>query len=124
MKKNSSSSPTRRKRSTHSRRSSSKAAPSIPKLELQKDLAEFVASCLSRKVEFLIVGGYAVALHGSPRFTKDIDLFIACSPHNAERIETVLREFGVSEAEVTRADILKPDYAIQLGRPPNRIDIL
>jgi hypothetical protein len=124
MKKNSKSSVTRRKPSTPSPRSSKKAVPSIPKLALQKDLAEFVASCLSHKVDFLIVGGYAVALHGYPRFTKDIDLLIACSPKNAERVEHVLREFGVPENEVTRADILKPNYAIQVGRPPNRVDLL
>jgi hypothetical protein len=124
MKRNSKSSATRSKPSTPSPRSSKKAAPSIPKLNLQKDLADFVASCLSHKVEFLIVGGYAVALHGYPRFTKDIDLLIACSLKNAERIECVLREFGVPESEVARADILKPGYAIQVGRPPNRVDLL
>src|SRR5882724_5868955 len=113
MNKNSNSSRIRRKRSTPSRRSSGKGVRSIPKLELQKDLAEFVALCLSRKVEFLVVGGYAMALHGAPRFTKDIDLFIACSSHNAQQVESVLREFGVSKAEVSRADILKPGYAIQ-----------
>jgi hypothetical protein len=124
MKKNSKSSATPRKRSTRSRRSSKPAARSIPKIDLQKDLADFVASCLSHKVDFLIVGGYAVALHGYPRFTKDIDLLIACSPRNAARVENVLREFGVSENEVTLADILKPQYAIQVGRPPNRVDLL
>lgn len=124
MKKNSKSSAIRSKLSTPSPRSSKKAGPSIPKLKLQKDLADFVASCLSHKVEFLVVGGYAVALHGYPRFTKDIDLLIASSPRNAERIERVLREFGVPESEVARADILKPAYAIQVGRPPNRADLL
>jgi hypothetical protein len=124
MKKNSNSSATRKKLSTPSRRSSKKAAPSTPKLQLQKDLADFVASCLSHKVKFLIVGGYAVALHGAPRFTKDIDLLIACSLENAVQLEQVLREFGVSEKEVSRADLLKPGYAIQVGRPPNRVDIL
>lgn len=124
MKKSSSSSQTRRKRSTPSRRSSSKAARSTPKLELQKDLADFVALCLSQKVEFLIVGGYAVALHGYPRFTKDIDLFVACSPENAKRLETVLRRFGLSSRDVTHEDLLKPGYAIQIGRAPNRVDIL
>src|SRR5881394_2144110 len=124
MKKNSKSSTTRRKPSTPSRRSSKKAVPSIPKLELQKDLADFVASCLSHKVDFLVVGGYAVALHGAPRFTKDIDLLIACSPKNAARVERVLREFGVPESEITREDILKPGYAIQVGGPPNRVNLL
>src|SRR5262245_53933 len=102
MKKNSNSSRIPRNRSTPSRRSSSKAVPSIPKIELQKDLAEFVGLCLSRKVDFLIVGGYAMALHGAPRFTKDIDLFIHISAQNVERMEGVLREFGVSESEVCR----------------------
>ena len=124
MKKNSSSSAIRRKRSTRSRQSSNKGALSIPKLQLQKDLADFVALSLLRKVKFLIVGGYAMALHGAPRFTKDIDLFIESSRENAIRMEGVLREFGISEEEVRLEDIFKPGYVIQIGRPPNRVDVL
>lgn len=71
MKKGSSSSRTRKSRSTSSRPSSRKGVRSIPKIELQKDLAEFVEWCLLRKVEFLVVGGYAMALHGFPRFSRE-----------------------------------------------------
>jgi hypothetical protein len=72
--------------------SSKQDARSIPKLELQKDLRDFVALCLLKKVEFIVVGGYATALHGAPRFTNDIDFLIRISQDNAENVEGVLRE--------------------------------
>ena len=93
-------------------------------MTLQKDIREFVALLLSRKVDFLLVGGYALAFHGSPRFTEDIDFLVMVSPENAARLEQVLQEFGFGELGVTAAHFLEPDQVIQLGRSPNRIDIL
>ncbi|MAS93897.1 MAG: hypothetical protein CMO55_11950 [Verrucomicrobiales bacterium] len=93
-------------------------------MELQKDIREFVELLLSEKVEFLLVGGYALAVHGAPRFTEDIDFLIQVSPENADRIIGVIEKFGFGDLEIERDDFLKADYIIQLGMAPNRIDLL
>lgn len=93
-------------------------------MELQKDIREFIASFLSHKVEFLLVGGYALAFYGAPRFTEDIDFLVRISPENAKRIEVALASFGFQSAGITHADFLEPEQVIQLGRPPHRIDLL
>lgn len=93
-------------------------------MELQKDIREFIESLLSHKVEFLLVGGYALAFHGAPRFTEDIDFLLRISPENAERVESVLEKFGFGKTGIGRQDFLQPAQVIQLGRPPNRIDLL
>jgi Nucleotidyl transferase AbiEii toxin, Type IV TA system len=93
-------------------------------MKLHKDIREFIALCLSRKVEFLLVGGYALAYHGAPRFTEDIDLMVMVSPENADNLSNVITEFGFGGAGITRDDFLEPDQVIQLGRAPHRIDLL
>jgi hypothetical protein len=93
-------------------------------MKLHQDIREFVELCLLRKVEFLLVGGYALAFHGAPRFTEDIDLMVLVSPENADKLHAVLSDFGFGEAGITRDDFLEPGQVIQLGRAPNRIDIL
>jgi hypothetical protein len=93
-------------------------------MKLQKDIREFIGLLLSRKVEFLLVGGYALAFHGAPRFTEDIDFLVLVSPENAEKLAGVLDDFGFDELGLTSADFLVPDQVIQLGRAPNRIDLL
>jgi len=93
-------------------------------MKLHQDIREFIELCLSRKVEFLLVGGYALAFHGAPRFTEDIDLMVLVSPENADRLHGVLTEFGFGDAGIIRDDFLDADQVIQLGRAPNRIDIL
>lgn len=93
-------------------------------MKLHKDIREFIALCLSQKVEFLLVGGYALAFHGAPRFTEDIDLMVLVSPANADKLFRVLTDFGFGGAGVTRDDFLESDQVVQLGRAPNRIDIL
>jgi hypothetical protein len=72
----------------------------------------------------LVVGGHAVALHGHPRFTGDLDIWIATDPENAAQVAKVLRDFGFGGLKFTSHDFERPGYAIQLGRPPHRIDIL
>ncbi|MDA0766445.1 MAG: nucleotidyl transferase AbiEii/AbiGii toxin family protein [Verrucomicrobia bacterium] len=94
------------------------------KITLPKDSREFIELLLSQKVEFLLVGGYALAFHGAPRFTEDIDLFVMVSPQNADRIIKVLDDFGFGGIGITSADFLEPDQVIQLGRTPHRIDLL
>jgi predicted nucleotidyltransferase len=93
-------------------------------VKLQRDLREFVESLNDHGVEFLIVGGYAVAFHGYPRFTGDIDLFIRPSNDNARRVINVLDAFGFGSAGVTEADLTTPGKVVQLGAPPSRIDLL
>jgi hypothetical protein len=93
-------------------------------MDLPKDFREFIALFLSHKVEFLLVGGYALAYHGAPRFTEDIDFLVRISPENAKRIEAVLRDFGFGSIGISSADFLEPEQVVQFGRPPRRIDLL
>lgn len=75
-------------------------------------------------VRFLVVGGFAVAVHGIPRYTKDLDLWVECSPDNAQRLVAVLADFGFESLGLTVDDFTTPDLVIQLGYEPNRIDLL
>ena len=87
-------------------------------------LREFIESLNSTNVEYLIVGGYAVAFHGHPRFTADIDFFIAVNPQNAQAVVNAIDQFGFGSLGLTPADFLQPDAIIQIGHPPNRIDLI
>ncbi|MFH2043862.1 MAG: DUF6036 family nucleotidyltransferase [Pseudomonadota bacterium] len=91
---------------------------------LSKDFKEFIELLNTNKVKYLVVGGYAVALHGHPRYTKDIDIWIELSPDNAARILIALDNFGFGSLNLKPEDFLEKDQIIQLGYPPNRIDLL
>jgi predicted nucleotidyltransferase len=91
---------------------------------LDKNLREFIELLNSAKVEYLIVGGHAVGYHGKPRFTGDIDFFLAVSEQNAEAVMGALNKFGFGEIGLSAEDFLKPDFVVQLGYPPNRIDLV
>jgi hypothetical protein len=91
---------------------------------LSKDFREFIELLNENKVRYLVVGGYAVAIHGHPRYTKDLDIWIELSSENAENILQALKKFGFGELGLKPADFLERDQIIQLGYPPNRIDIL
>lgn len=93
-------------------------------MKLQKDIREFIALLISEKVEFLLVGGYALAYHGAPRFTEDIDFFVATSEANAVRLDKVLHRFGFGGLGLTQKDFLEENQVFQLGRAPHRIDLL
>jgi hypothetical protein len=93
-------------------------------MTLQKDLREFVELFLSRNIDFLVVGAFAVAHHGYPRTTGDIDLFVRVNPENAEKIADAVREFGFGALGLQPADFLQQDMTIQMGFEPVRIDIL
>jgi hypothetical protein len=93
-------------------------------MEVQKDFKEFLALLNAHKVDFMIVGGYALAYHGAPRYTGDMDVFVKPDRKNAQRIIEVLKEFGFSSLELSFDDFQKEDNVIQLGLPPVRIDIL
>ncbi|MFT5142572.1 MAG: putative nucleotidyltransferase [Rhodothermales bacterium] len=93
-------------------------------MNLAPDFKEFVASLHANKVRFLIVGGYAVAFHGHPRYTKDLDVWIEISSENAAGLVQALIDFGFAEVGLGVADFMTPKRVIQLGRPPLRIDLL
>jgi hypothetical protein len=91
---------------------------------LHKDLRELLGLFRSNDVEFLIVGGHAVAFHGHPRFTEDVDCFVRPSTENGGRIVRALRQFGFASLGVQAEDFAVADRMIQLGRAPNRVDLL
>jgi len=91
---------------------------------LSKDFKEFIELLNTNDVKYLVVGGYAVALHGHPRYTKDLDVWIELSPGNADRILSALDKFGLGSLNLKQDDFLEENQIIQLGYPPNRIDLL
>ena len=91
---------------------------------LAQDFEDFVKLLNQYQVEYMIVGGYALAFHGKPRHTGDLDIWINISEENAERMLKVLKAFGLSSMGFEKEDFLKPGYISQIGYPPLRIDIL
>ncbi len=91
---------------------------------LNQDFKEFIKSLNEANVRYLIVGGYAVAFHGHPRYTKDLDVWIWLDKGNAKKLIIALDDFGFGSLGLKAEDFLNPDDVIQLGYPPNRIDIL
>jgi predicted nucleotidyltransferase len=91
---------------------------------LEKDLLELLALFRSKGVEFLVVGGHAVAYHGYPRLTEDLDLFVRPDVANGARVVEALEEFGFGSLELQPSDFQAGDRVIQLGRRPNRVDLL
>jgi hypothetical protein len=93
-------------------------------MELQRDLSEFLSLLLSKKVDFLIVGAHAVAYYGHPRLTGDLDILIRLTEKNVQNVEQVCCDFGFAGPPFIASEFLKPGQIFQLGRVPNRIDIL
>ena len=91
---------------------------------LSKDFKEFIALLNAHNVRYLLVGAYAVALHGYPRYTKDLDVWVELSAANADGLLRALEEFGFGSLGLKSEDFLESDQVIQLGYPPNRIDIV
>jgi predicted nucleotidyltransferase len=94
------------------------------RIKFEKDFLEFISLCNKHKVEYLVIGGYAVAIHGYPRYTKDIDVSIQISVKNAEAMIEVMKEFGFASLNLTSEDFIKVGGFIQLGYEPLRIDIV
>ncbi len=92
--------------------------------QLQSDLSEFIALLNSNGVEYLVVGGHAVAFHGHPRLTGDTDFFIRPTRENGARLLRVLDAFGFGDLPLNAEDFTTSGRVVQLGRPPNRIDLL
>ena len=93
-------------------------------LKIPRDSKEFIELLNKNEVRYLIVGGYAVAFHGHPRMTGDIDFFVERSEENARKLAAVLTEFGFAGLGLTASDFLEPETIVQLGYPPNRIDLV
>lgn len=93
-------------------------------MPLSKDLREFVESLNSNKVDYLVVGAFAVAWYGYPRFTADLDILIRPESTNAIRVLEALRQFGFGALDIGIEDLIAAGQIIQLGVKPNRIDIL
>jgi hypothetical protein len=93
-------------------------------MELQNDFEDLCASLNGRSVDYLIVGGYALAFHGAPRFTGDIDIFVRPAPDNIDRLLTALGDFGFRESPVRPEDLLCEGKILELGRPPVQVHIM
>jgi predicted nucleotidyltransferase len=88
-----------------------------------QDFREFLKSLNDNHVRYLVIGGYAVAYHGHPRYTKDMDVWVASDKENAAQIVKALDDFGFASLGLKEEDFLEPGQIIQLGYPPNRIDL-
>jgi hypothetical protein len=93
-------------------------------MEVQPDFKELLALFNDHRVSYVIVGGYALAFHGAPRFTGDLDIFVKPDHENATRIITALDTFGFASLGLTAVDFESPDQVIQLGVPPVRVDLI
>ena len=91
---------------------------------VNEDFLDLLSSFVRADVRFLVVGGYAVGVHGHPRATKDLDLWIQSSVANARRVLRALREFGAPLGELCVQDLSTPDKGFKMGQPPRRIDVL
>ena len=93
-------------------------------MELYPDFKELLELLNAHKVDYLIVGGYALALHGYPRFTGDLDIYLGIQQDNAKKVLSVLQEFGFGALNLSEEDFTQSDQIIQLGIPPIRIDFI
>ena len=93
-------------------------------MKAEKDFEEFIGLLNKNKIEYMVVGAYALALYAKPRNTGDLDIFINRSPENASRLISVLNEFGMEGTGIYEKDFLTDGRIIQLGVSPVRIDII
>ena len=93
-------------------------------MEVQQDFKELLELFNTHNVEYVIVGGYALAFHGAPRYTGDIDLLIKPDQENAQKVLNALKDFGFASLDLASNDFSSPGKVVQLGVPPVRIDII
>ena len=91
---------------------------------MNSDFKDLLRLFADHEVAYLIVGGYAVAHHSQPRFTKDLDLWIEPSPENAGKVAAALREFGIPLIEVVESDFAQEGLQFAVGVPPSQLDFL
>jgi hypothetical protein len=95
-----------------------------PSFRMNPDFLDLLRAFLAADVRFLIVGAYALALHGRPRATGDLDVWIDATSDNADRVMRALADFGAPMEEILADDFAHPGVVYQIGLPPARIDIL
>jgi hypothetical protein len=91
---------------------------------MNQDFVDLLRAFIDADVRFLIVGAYALALHGRPRATGDLDIWVEPTPENARRVWSALGTFGAPLSEISESDFSAPGVVYQIGVPPGRIDIL
>ncbi len=91
---------------------------------MNPDFVDLLRAFVAADVRFLVVGAYALALHGRPRATGDLDVWVEATPDNAARVMKALRAFGAPTADISEADFSREGVTYQIGLPPGRIDIL
>jgi hypothetical protein len=91
---------------------------------MNQDFVDLLRAFVEHDVRFLIVGAYALALHGRPRATGDLDVWVDATPENAARVVRALVSFGAPMDHVSEADFSSPGVVFQMGIAPGRIDIL
>jgi Nucleotidyl transferase AbiEii toxin, Type IV TA system len=93
-------------------------------MSVNPDFRDLFAALNAARSEFLIVGGYALAVHGAPRFTEDLDVWVKATPENAQKVWNALDAFGATFLDLTIEDLSTPGIVFQMGLPPNRIEII
>ena len=93
-------------------------------MSVNPDFRDLFATLNAAHAEFLIIGGYALAVHGTPRFTQDLDVWVKANPENANKVWTALDAFGAPFLDLTLEDLATPGIVFQMGLPPNRIAII
>lgn len=91
---------------------------------LPADFRDFLEALNANRVRYIVAGAFALAAHGHPRYTKDLDIWVEVSSENAERIINALRDFGMGSLGLTAEDFQQDNMVIQLGYEPTRIDLL
>ena len=93
-------------------------------MEIERDFKELLTLLNYHNVKYIVVGAYALAYHGAPRFTGDLDIFVQPDPENARRLIAALSDFGFGSVGLTEGDFTKSNQVVQLGVPPVRIDLI
>jgi len=93
-------------------------------VELNRDWTEFLCALIARRVRFVVVGGHAVAGHGQPRMTEDLDVFVEPAAENARRLREALVDFGFGAEAPPVSELARKDRVFMLGKKPWRIDVL
>lgn len=93
-------------------------------MAINPDFRDLFAALNAVEAKYLLVGGYALAVYGVPRYTKDLDIWIEPAPDNAERVQSAMRDFGAPVGMMTLEDLVRPGIVFQIGVDPNRIDLV
>jgi hypothetical protein len=92
--------------------------------KIEKDFEELLQLFNKHKIHYCVVGGFAIAFYGVPRYTKDLDLFVRPDITNGKKIIQALKEFGFKSLKISEQDFAKPGFVIQLGYEPVRVDLI